>query len=159
MPTYRNDTENRITFSDKHYISWQPGEAKALPYFVPWKTLGLTQASPEPLVNRQDGGYWELIIKPGVRQVVDLLPYLHTFQLSIFVLKGLVKMWVGDDPTPIIVDPQNTHLSRRAWDMTAYLTFEAVATERCVSGDADTIGISGTPSGDANLIMKMEAIA
>ena len=27
MPTYRNDTETRITFPDKHYISWQPGEA------------------------------------------------------------------------------------------------------------------------------------
>ena len=52
MPTYRNDTETRITFPDKHYISWQPGEAKALPFFVPHEDLGLTMSDPEPYVLR-----------------------------------------------------------------------------------------------------------
>lgn len=157
MPTYTNETPNRITFPDKAYLFWEPGEAKRLPYFVPWQMLSLTLTSPEPHVNRQDGGYWEYRLKPGERQVIDLLPYLHTFQLSVFVPKGFLKMWVGDDPTPIIVDPQNNHLSKRAWDMTAYLTFEAMAIEDCSVEDKDSLGIAGTSSGDAYLIVKMEA--
>ena len=56
MPTYRNDTETRITFPDKHYISWQPGEARALPFFVPHEMLGLTLVSPSFETRRAGSG-------------------------------------------------------------------------------------------------------
>ena len=42
MPTYRNDTERRITHQDKNRLAWQPGETRALHFFVPYKELGLT---------------------------------------------------------------------------------------------------------------------
>ena len=48
-----------------------------------------------------------------------------TVEISAFVPKGLVRMYVGDCLVPIAVDPQNNHVSRYPWDMSAYLTFEA----------------------------------
>ena len=127
MPTYRNDTERRITWWKKHYISWQPGEAKALPFFVPHEMLGLTLAAPEPYVLRgsaREFGYTEFVVRPGVPETYPL-PYSETVEISIFVPKGLVRMFVGDCPVPIAVDPQNNHVSRYPWDMSAYLTFVA----------------------------------
>ena len=127
MPTYRNDTETRITWGDKHYISWQPGEAKALPFFVPHEDLGLTMSAPEPYVLRgraRGFGYTEFVVKPGTPEVFRL-PYSETVEISVFVPKGLVRMYVGDCLVPIAVDPQNNHVSRYPWDMSAYLTFEA----------------------------------
>ena len=126
MPTYRNDTETRITFPDKHYISWQPGEQKALPFFVPHEMLGLTLVSPEPHVLRDPArgfGYTEFIVKAGAPTVYKL-PYAETIELSVMAPKGLVRMYVGDRAEPIAVDPQNNHASRYPWDMSAYLTFE-----------------------------------
>ena len=93
MPTYRNDTETRITWGDKHYISWQPGEAKALPFFVPHEDLGLTLADPEPYVLRgraRGFGYTEFVVKPGTPEVYKL-PYSETVELSVFVPKGLPR--------------------------------------------------------------------
>lgn len=127
MPTYRNDTEMRITWGDKHYIAWQPGEAKALPFFVPHEYLGLTLTAPEPYVLRgraRGFGYTEFVVRPGAPEVYKL-PYSETVELSVFVPKGLVRMYVGDCLVPIVVDPQNNHVSRYPWDMSAYLTFEA----------------------------------
>ena len=34
-------------------------------------------------------------------------------------------MYGGDCLVPVAVDPQNNHVSRYPWDMSAYLTFEA----------------------------------
>ena len=85
MPTYRNDTETRITWGDKHYISWQPGEAKALPFFVPHEYLGLTLTAPEPYVLRgraRGFGYTEFVVKAGAPTVYKL-PYAETIELSV----------------------------------------------------------------------------
>lgn len=127
MPTYRNDTETRITFCDKHYISWQPGEAKALPFFVPHELLKLTLMSQEPFVLRDPTrglGYGEFIVKPG-SPVTYNIPYAETVELSILVPKGLARLYIGDCEVPIAVDPLNNHVSRYPWDMSAYLRLEA----------------------------------
>ena len=127
MPTYQNNTEHRITFQDKNRLSWQPGEARSLPFFVPWRELGLTLLSPEPYVLRGRGrgvGYTEFLVNAGERAVYEI-PYSPTVELSVFSPAGLVEMYLGDSEVPIAVDPQNNHVSRYPWDMAAYLTFEA----------------------------------
>ena len=127
MPTYRNQTERRITFPDKNYLSWQPGESRALHFFVPHEDLGLTLTSPEPYVMRRPTrgiGYTEFIVAPGGEEVYNL-PYSETVDLSVFVLKGYVDMYVGDCEVPIRVDPNNNHASHYPWDMSAWLTFRS----------------------------------
>ena len=127
MPTYENQTANRITFPDKNYLSWQPGESRALLFFVPHGDLGLTKVSDEPYVLRDRSrgfGYTEFVVSPGMPEVFDI-PYAKTVEISVFVLKGYVRMTIGDSEVPIVVDPNNNHASRYPWDMSAYLTFEA----------------------------------
>ena len=127
MPTYRNDTDRRITFPDKHYMSWQPGESKALSFFVPHGDLGLTVTDPEPYVLKAKPwgvGYNEIPVAAGSPVVFDL-PYAETVELSIYVLTGSVRLKIGDSDIPILVDSNNNHVSRYPWDMSAYLTFES----------------------------------
>ena len=134
MPTYENRTERRVTFPDKNYLSWQPGESRALPFFVPHEALGLTQTSPEPFVLKENGRgfeYDEFIVVPGTPTIFHI-PYARTVEISVFVLNGYVKMTVGDSDVPIVVDTSNNHASRYPWDMSAYLTFEAEDAETAV---------------------------
>lgn len=126
MPTYRNDTESRITFPDKHYLSWHPGEAKSLPYFVPYDDLGLTLIDPEPYVLKEGLGYEELQVTPYT-SVVYKLPYAQSIELTVYALEGACVMTVGDSDTQIRIDQNNNHLSTYAWDRSAYLTFASAA--------------------------------
>lgn len=127
MPTYRNDSGGRVTFPDKHYLSWDLGESKALPFFVPHKMLGLSMVSEKPYVLRGQArgyGYDEIEVTPGQPMVMDL-PYSETVEISVYLFSGWVRMSVGDCPVPITVDSHNNHVSRLPWDMSAYLTFES----------------------------------
>ncbi len=126
MPTYRNDTNRRITFQDKAALEWAPGEVKKLEYFVPHEMLGLTMTDEEPYVLRgktRGFGYTEFMVKPG-EKFVWWLPYNMTVELSVYSTRGQVNMTVGDSEIPIAIDPKHTHVSRYPWDMSAYLTFE-----------------------------------
>jgi hypothetical protein len=130
MPTYRNQTKHRITFPDKSYLSWQPGETRALAYFVPHDELGLTLIAPEPYVLRdrpRGFDYNEMIISPEMtpEERIWKLPYYETVEISVYVLEGYVRMYVGDSEDPIMIDANNNHVSHYAWDMSAYLTFES----------------------------------
>lgn len=127
MPTYRNDTERRITHQDKNRLAWQPGETRALHFFVPYKELGLTLVAAEPWVLRGRGrgfGYDELAVPAGSRVEWEI-PYSESVELSVACPCGLVRMYLGDSDVPIAVDCQHTHVGRYPWDMVAYLTFEA----------------------------------
>lgn len=126
MPTYRNNTNERITFPDKNYLTWQPGQERACPFFVPYEELGLTLADDKPYVlrgNTRGFGYAEFMVQPGQRAVYKI-PYSETVELSVFSPSQMVRMYVGDCEIPILVDPRNNHASRYPWDMCAYLTFE-----------------------------------
>jgi hypothetical protein len=132
LPTYRNETGRRITFPDKGYLAWQPGEEKALAFFVPHEDLGLTVVSPEPWVLRGKSrglGYNEMNIEPDAPAEDRRwnLPYCETVEVSVFVLSGHVRMFIGDSDIPIVLDENNNHVTRYPWDMAAYLTFEADA--------------------------------
>ena len=77
MPTYKNETNRRITFSDKNYLKWDPGDVKALEYFVPHEELGLSMIDERPYVLRgktRGFGYTEFVVNPGEKKVW-WLPY------------------------------------------------------------------------------------
>ncbi|GHS95832.1 hypothetical protein AGMMS50276_12910 [Synergistales bacterium] len=72
MPTYKNETDKRITFQDKPNLFWQPGEVNELEYFVPFRELGLTMTSAEPRVLTYDTrgiGYMEMIVSEGMPMI------------------------------------------------------------------------------------------
>ena len=103
------------------------GRGESPPVFCAPRGPGADDVRPGTL--RPEGrargfGYTEFIVKPGTPEVYRL-PYSETVEISAFVPKGLVRMYVGDCLVPIAVDPQNNHVSRYPWDMSAYLTFEA----------------------------------
>ena len=132
MPTYKNNTNRRITFQDKQRIHWQPGDVHSLHFFVPYKDLGLTLVDDKPYVLRNPTrgfGYTEFIVPVGGQVVYDI-PYSETIELSVFAPKGLVLMYPGDCTEPFAVDEDVFHVSRYPWDMVAYLTFE-------LDGDAE----------------------
>lgn len=126
MPTYRNDTSNRITFQDKNRLHWQPGEVHQLHFFIPYDDLGLTLIDEQPYVLRNPTrgfGYTEFLVNPG-EPVVYKIPYSETIELSIFAPKGLVKVYPGDCLEPFAVDKDIFHVSRYPWDMISHLTLE-----------------------------------
>lgn len=128
MPTYRNDTNGRITHQDKNKLAWEPGQVRELHFFVPHVELGLTLVDEKPYVLRgrtRGFGHEEFVITPGERRVWRI-PYNETVEISVYALHGAVRVWFGDCEVPIIVDPNNNHLGRHAWDMTACLTFEGI---------------------------------
>lgn len=127
MPTYRNDTDKRITFSDKNYLEWSPGQTRALEYFVPHEELGLTMTSEEPYVLREKPrgfGYKTLAVEPGKKNIYPV-PYSNTVEISVLSPEGEAVMTIGDSLIPIPVGPKQYHVSRYPWDMVGYLTFEA----------------------------------
>ena len=130
MPTYRNDTERRITFQDKNGLVWESGQLRRCPFFVPYKNLGLTLVSEEPYVlrgNTRVFGYKTLTVTPNEPVKFDI-PYSETVELSVIVIGEPVFMYIGDCETAIVVMPNVNHISRYPWDMSAYLTFEASST-------------------------------
>ena len=127
MPTYRNDTDKRITFPDKNYLEWKPGQARELEYFVPHEDLGLTMIDEKPYVLREKPrgfGYRTLVVEPG-KKTVYKIPYSMTVEISVLSPEGEAVMTIGDSLIPILVGPKQYHVSRYPWDMAGCLTFEA----------------------------------
>ena len=129
MPTYENQTERRITFPDKNYLSWQPGESRALLFFVPHEDLGLTMTDEKPYVLKerpyQRGyGFFALDLMPNV-PAVQWLPYNMTIELSVYTLKGNALMSIGDSDEKMLLNPDNNHVTRYPWDMCPYVTLSS----------------------------------
>jgi hypothetical protein len=109
MPAYRNDTERRITHADIAYLCWMPGEAKELPYYVPYEKLGLTKISDIPLTER-NAYDWTVELSPYDPAVIDL-PYFEAFELSINCVAGNAEMYIGDEDIPVGIGDSEAHFS------------------------------------------------
>jgi len=130
MPTYKNETDKRITFAYKGLLEWFPGQEHRLEYFIPHEILGLAMIDPEPFVLRGKNlmlDYTELLIAPwmALEHRIVKIPYSETVLVSVEVRAGWLRMYVGDSEVPIVVDRDNNHVSVYPWDMSSYLVFEA----------------------------------
>jgi hypothetical protein len=141
LPTYRNDTDRRITHCDMGYMEWRPGEEKRLSFFVPHEKLGLTVASPDPPVNRETSvaADWTVSLDPGDPARLDL-PYFEAFELSVFSLGGTAYMTVGDGEVEVTVSEDESHFSSYSYARCPYLTFgcDAAATVRVKQEERNT---------------------
>ena len=126
MPTYRNDTESRITDADRNYMEWPPGVTRALPYHVPHEALGLTKVSDEPAVGGETSvfGDWEVELTAGEPIVLDL-PYFEAFELSIYARDGTATARVGDGGMTFVVRPDESHFGLYAWSRCPYVSFSS----------------------------------
>ena len=146
MPTYKNNTNRRITFAHKGTLEWWPEQEHRLHYFVPHFDLGIDMIDPEPYVTRyKSRNFWyhEAVITPAMplEDRTFWMPYWETIQVSAYIIQSFegrgelemssdtncdtLRMYVGDTEMPVVVDLCNNHLGHYAWDLSAYLTFES----------------------------------
>jgi len=109
MPTYRNDTDKRITHTDMNYMEWQPGEEKRLSFFVPYEKLGLTLVADEPLVDRSVH-HWNISLSPNDPHTLDL-PYYEAFELSLYCITGSVCVYFANSNKPVVIRAGESHFS------------------------------------------------
>ena len=142
MPTYRNDTDHRITHCDMGYMTWLPGEETRLSFFVPHEKLGLTLASPDPPVNRETSVMSDCTVDldPESEPLTLDLPYFEAFELSVHSLGGTAYMTVGDGETEVTVSEEESHFSSYSYARCPSLTFscDAPATVRVKQEERNT---------------------
>jgi hypothetical protein len=109
MPTYRNDTDKRITHADMNYMYWSPGEEKSLPFFVPHGKLGLTLTSDYPAADNLVFD-WTVTLAPFEPETLEL-PYFEAFELSIRTVAGSAEVRIGNSDTAIGVTSEEIHVS------------------------------------------------
>ena len=90
MPTYKNDTDRRITHCDMNYMEWEPGEKRSLPFYVPHEKLGLTLVSDYPAADRLVYD-WTVELAPFEPETL-VLPYLEAYELSIRTVAGSAEV-------------------------------------------------------------------
>ena len=109
MPTYRNDTDKRITHAYMNYMYWSTGEVKRLPFYVPHEKLGLTVVSDDPIADRLVYD-WTVELAPFEPETLEL-PYFEAFELSIRTVAGSAEIRVGESDTAIGVNSEEIHVS------------------------------------------------
>ena len=123
MPTYRNDTDRRVTHCDMGYMEWAPGEERRLSFHVPWGKLGLTLVSNEPPADSSTKS-WTVELTPGDPAVL-YLEYWESFELSVISESGNAFMRIGDGADGAAVTEDTSHFSPYSYARCPYLTFES----------------------------------
>ena len=123
MPTYKNNTDKRITHHDMNYIEWQPGESKELSFFVPHELLGLSLVSHLPDVKKSVHD-WSINLMSNIPESLEL-PYHEAFELSLYCNSGNVNIFIGDNTTPIIIKTGESHFSNYTFARCPKLRFFA----------------------------------
>jgi hypothetical protein len=126
MPTYRNDTDHRITHADMGYMAWQPGEEKRLPFFVPHEELELTLVSDDPPAAGETSVARDWFIELTPNDPITLkLGYFEAFELSIHTVEGAAIMRIGDSETDVYITSEESHWSSYSYARCPYLTFSS----------------------------------
>jgi len=114
MPTYRNDTDRKITDGDRSYMEWLPGQVRALDYHIPYERLGLTKISiAEPISSVPDTSVfrdWMIQLTPNDPITLDL-PYFEAFELSIYAETGSALATIADGEEAFYILPDESHFS------------------------------------------------
>ena len=102
MPTYRNDGAGNVTWEG---VSWEPGESRALDYYVPHAPLGLTLVSAAPAAAGQILTSRVVTLVPGVAQTVDIAPPVRgkRMHLSIIARSGHVEATLGGSAAAVLL--------------------------------------------------------
>jgi hypothetical protein len=104
-----------------NYMTWQPGEEKRLPFYVPHEKLGLTVVSDAPAADRAVYD-WTVTLTPDEPLVLPL-QYFEAFELSIYSRSGSAYVYIGDVNVPIRIRNHESHVSMYSYARCPNLKF------------------------------------
>ena len=91
MPTYKNATDSQIYWRN---VLWEPGQTRALTYFVPYGDLGLTVTDVLPDVESPVLLSEDVVLSAGVVQEKDV-PYAARIIVSADAITGTATLGIG----------------------------------------------------------------
>lgn len=131
MPTYTNGTNDRIVWKG---ISWESGASRALDFFVPDVSLGLTVSSAEPYVSSPVLYSGDMVLASAGSEDIDI-PLCEHYRLSAIAVSGTATLTIGDGDDAITLDADTEYEGCIQWDKAAaiHLSSAAGATVRVVA--------------------------
>ena len=124
MPTYRNDTDRKITDADRNYMEWMPKQQRTLNYHIPHKELGLTKVEGDDRPDTSVPRDWNVSIDPGSPIILEL-PYLEAFEISIYAIEGTAHARIGDGEGTYYIGEDESHFSLYSWSRCPYIEFSS----------------------------------
>ena len=97
MPTYKNNTASQIYWRN---ILWEPGESRALTFYVPATDLGLTETAATPAVASPVLVSEDVALVAGVAQT-KAIPYSARVQISAMATTGTATLTMGTKEVPL----------------------------------------------------------
>jgi len=91
MPTYRNNGTTQIYWRN---VLWEPGQTRALTYFVPHGDLGLTVTDALPDVESPVLLSEDVVLSAGVAQE-KAIPYAARILISAAAISGTATLGIG----------------------------------------------------------------
>ena len=122
MPTYKNDTDCKITDADRNYMEWMPGQERKLNYHIPHEDLGLTKVADGADADTSVQQDWTVELTPGDPFTLKL-PYFEAFELSIYATKGIATARIGDGEKTFSIREGESHFSLYSWSRCPYIEF------------------------------------
>ena len=122
MPTYKNATDSQIYWRN---VLWEPGQTRALTYFVPYTDLGLTLTDALPAVDSPVLLSEDVTLVAGVSQKKSI-PYAARIIVSAAAVTGTATLTVGDKE--ITIDDTTDYVSTPlAWSKVESLSLSSSA--------------------------------
>jgi len=97
MPTYKNNTDSQIYWRN---ILWEPGEIRALAFYVPDSDLGLTVTSALPAVGSPVLVSEDVVIGAGVPEEIEI-PYSARIIVSAIATTGTASLDINGEAIPV----------------------------------------------------------
>jgi len=91
MPTYKNATDSQIYWRN---VLWEPGQTRALTYFVPYGDLGLTVTDALPDVESPVLLSEDVVLSAG-EGYLAVIPYAARILISADAITGTATLGVG----------------------------------------------------------------
>jgi len=91
MPTYRNNRTTQIYWRN---VLWEPGQTRALTYFVPYGDLGLTVTDALPDVESPVLLSEDVVLSAG-EGYLAVIPYAARILISADAITGTATLGVG----------------------------------------------------------------
>jgi len=91
MPTYRNNGTTQIYWRN---VLWEPGQTRALTYFVPYGDLGLTVTDALPDVESPVLLSEDVVLSAG-EGYLAVIPYAARILISADAITGTATLGVG----------------------------------------------------------------
>lgn len=97
MPTYKNNTASQVYWRN---TLWEPGEIRALAFYVPHADLGLTETAATPAVASPVLVSEDITLVAGVSQTIAI-PYSARVQISAMATTGAATLSIGAKEIPL----------------------------------------------------------